>query len=279
MSIRNIIQEIENTDAQAEQTAGRRDILKQWGTKIAMAAVPLTIASLFSSSAKAVTDANLKKISDALNVILRYKYMEADFYTTGIALIYSLISAEDQAAINVINGHETAHVAWLKKTLNDMGAPGTLKPVFDFTANGVFPDVFSSYTTFMAVMQMIEDGGVRIIKGQLANLGGNKTVRAAILRMHTTDARHAAHARMMRRLFFQNKSAKPWITTNQPANIDYVPAQMIYEGEENIAQGNFNITALTGADGQYVSLHAATEAFDEALTGAQSDEIVKLFTA
>ena len=73
------------------------------------------------------------------------------------------------------------------------------------------------------------------------------------------------------------KPLKPWITLNY-SGIDYPPAQaninLSFAGEEVTTQAGVNIVGLGGT---YNTAAAASEGFDEPLTGAQVLTIVDPF--
>jgi hypothetical protein len=93
-----------------------------------------------------------------------------------------------------------------------MTTPVAAKSSYDFTAGGTFPTVFSSYPTFLAVAQVLEDTGVRAYKGRAGELVGQKVFLTAALGIHAVEARHAAKIRFMRRMNGQAPNMKPWIT-------------------------------------------------------------------
>jgi hypothetical protein len=112
-------------------------------------------------------------IVDVLNFALTLEYLESSFYNAGVGTS-GLIPASDLAIFQQIQKHENAHVAFLESVL---GSAAVAKPTFDFTAGGMFADVFSNYATFQAVSQAFEDTGVRAYKGQAARGGGAETSR------------------------------------------------------------------------------------------------------
>jgi Ferritin-like domain len=201
---------------------------------------------------------------DVLNFALTLEYLEAEFYTRGLAAD-GLVPATARAVIDQIRKHEVAHVAFLQGVL---GSAAVSKPTFDFTAGGgsntgVFADVFRSTSTFMALAQAFEDTGVRAYKGQAANLMGNAEVLRSALRIHSVEARHAAQIRRMR-------GQKAWITQSEPGNLPEAAAGT-YKGESNRFQ-----FILGQPDSNTV---AQTEGFDETLTKAQVLTIVRPFIA
>jgi rubrerythrin len=191
-----------------------------------------------------------QSIVDVLNFALTLEYLEDEFYRTGLAS--GVVPAGDQPIFLQISKHEMAHVALLQGVL---GSNAVVKPTFDFTAGGAFPDPFSDYPTFQALAQGFEDTGVRAYKGQAAALMSNDDILTTALRIHSVEARHASEVRRLR-------GQKGWITGNEtdlPA-----AAAAIYAGEEA---------------GQGVTSAASAEAFDEPLTRDQVLAIASLFLA
>lgn len=265
MNFYNIINEIEKTDPEVyERLDGRRGTLKQltgFAGKVAAMALPFSVLGTLFRKAYGQTAGN---ITDVLNFALTLEYLESEFYKAGVSAS-NLIPAADKPGFTTIRDHEAAHVAALTSIIKAMGATPVnfTAASFDFTAKGAFADVFSNYTTFLAVSQSFEDTGVRAYKGQAANLMSNNDVLTAALQIHSVEARHAAHVRQLR-------AQKPWITGN---NSGGAPAA-IYAGEDNTTQGGVSITAINGMG---VSANAASEAFDEPLTKDQVTSIVTPF--
>jgi rubrerythrin len=197
------------------------------------------------------------RVADVLNYALVLEHLEADFYVRGVGT-EGLIPAEMRPAFDQIRKHEVAHVAFLQGVL---GSRAVAKPAFDYTAGGVFADVFSNARTFAAVAQTFEDTGVRAYKGQAANLMGYDDVLRAALRIHSVEARHAAQVRRMR-------GEKGWITGSLPGSLPAAAAAS-YEGEGNTFQ-----FVLGQPDS---NAQAQTEAFDETLTKSQVLAIVHPF--
>ena len=96
-------------------------------------------------------------------------------------------------------------------------------------------------------------------------------VLTAALNIHSVEARHAAHIRMMRKA--NGASVKPWIT-GKDSGIDNAVVQAIYNGEENTTQAGVDVKTLGG-----FSANAITEAFDEPLTKEQVLAVATLFIA
>lgn len=286
MNFENIINEIEKVDPEVyERFDSRRGAMKQFANlsgKLALAAVPLAVASMFSKAyGQTPVDVN-----NVLNFALTLEYLEAEFYNNIVGSPgYLTASAAAQGALTKIKDDENKHVAFLKTVL---GAAAVAKPTFDFTAGngsnaGPFTGYLGSYAVQLAMAQTFEDTGVRAYKGQAPNLQSNRTVLTAALNIHSVEARHASHIRQMRRALDAaippaQKPLKPWVTLNY-SGITYSPAadaaiQMSYNGEEVTNQAGVNIIGLGGA---FNTAAAASEAFDEPLTMAQVLTIVDPF--
>ncbi|QEC53799.1 ferritin-like protein [Anseongella ginsenosidimutans] len=238
----------------------RRDALREglnFGLKSALMALPLALVELKSNKAYAQSGSG---VIDVLNYALTLEYLEAEFYQKGLDS-NGLISGDHRPVMQQISKHETAHVAVLTATIQDLGGTPVSKPTFDFTAGGTFADVFSNYETFLALSQAFEDTGVRAYKGQAGNLLGQEAITTAALNIHSVEARHASQVRILR-------MQKGWITGNSNSGL---PAA-IYAGEENIMQGGADMTSVTS-----VSEDRITEAFDEPLTMDQVLAIAGLF--
>ena len=282
MNLNNIIEEIEKTDPEVyERLNGRRDALKKFasfGSKAAMAAVPLALASMFQ---KSYGQTGIAQIIDVLNFALTLEYLEAEFYVRGLTAP-GLIADIDRPAFQTISDHENDHVEFLRTTIISLGGTPVTKPNFDFTAGngsmtGPFADVFTNYATYLAVSQTFEDTGVRAYKGQAGNLISSNEVLRAALRIHSVEARHAAHVREIRRrnglLVPPGVLLQPWITLNQ-SGIASPLVQPSYNGEELTTQAGINIV---GINGFAITAEDASEAFDEPLSKAQVLAIVDPF--
>jgi len=287
MNLQNIISEIEKVDPSInDRLDTRRSAMKQFANisgKIALAAVPLAIASMFNKAYGQTPST----VNDVLNFALTLEYLEAEFYTKIVGSPgYLTAPAVAQAALTKIKNDENAHVAFLKTVL---GTNAVAKPNFDFTGNksiaggGPFTGYLTNYAVQLAMAQTFEDTGVRAYKGQAGNLQSNKTVLTAALQIHSVEARHASHIRYMRRALDAaipagQKPLKPWITLNY-SGIEYPPAQaninLSFAGDEVTTQAGVNIVGIGG--NSYIDAKAASEAFDEPLTKAEVLTIVNPF--
>ncbi len=279
MNFSNILDEIEKLDPEVyERTSDRRSTIKNWTRKISLAALPFALGSLFSKAyGQSVTS-----IVDVLNYALKLEYLERNFYRMGLDAAGLIPAGDARSAIQTIYSHEAAHVSFLTAAVKaaggspvaDTAAGGTLR--FDYSAgrgsqmNGPLSDVFTNYSTFLAVAQTFEDTGVRAYKGQAGALSSDNDVLTAALQIHSVEARHAAHIRSMRRAE-GSRATKPWITGKQ-STINNSLLQPSYDGEDNTIQAGINIAGIGG-----ISVDTATESFDEPLDMTTVTTIVSPF--
>lgn len=281
MNFSSILSEIERLDPEVyERTSQRRDVLKNWGRKVAIAAVPFALGSMF----KKAYGRGTATILEVLNYALTLEYLEAKFYATAAVNNYSGFGANGpneaaRAALSTIGAHENQHVAFLRSAIAGAGGTAVAEPVFDLSAgngsgNGPFASAFTNYNLFLAVAQTLEDTGVRAYKGAAPDLMSNNDVLTAALNIHSVEARHASHIRQMRNtLGFSD--VKPWITGVQ-SGITPGLVEASYAGEDNVMQATVNITTLMGVSST-ISADAASESFDEPLTMAAVLAIVDPF--
>lgn len=276
MKIVNILDEIEKVDPEIyDRLSPRRKAMQQFfsvGSKFAIAAVPFGLGAMFN---KAYGQSVPSGVLAVLQYALTLEHFEYRFYERGSALA-PIPAGADKAAIDMIRDSELKHVNFLKTVISGAGAtPVAEKTTYDFTAMGTFPTVFTSYATFLAVAQVLEDTGVRAYKGRAGELKGQKVFLTAALGIHAVEARHAAKIRYMRRVSGQAPTIKPYITGGNDTGI--AAANGNYGGatpESNVVQAGITIT---GINGMAISANAATEAFDEPLTAQEVLDLVRPF--
>ncbi|HUQ19697.1 MAG TPA: ferritin-like domain-containing protein [Gemmatimonadaceae bacterium] len=292
-----------------ERLVNRREAIRKGASAssvvmagLAMASVPVALAAL-SRDAFAQTAGDVTAV---LNFALQLEIFENEFYkavlgtssssaqNAAFATVRSQVPAAAAAAIQQIQKHEAAHVAFL--TAN--GATNTLAlnaDSFDFTGNrgaspaGPFVRATTELAFLLAVAQAAEDTGVRAYKGQASTLLGNRAVLEAALRIHSVEARHASKIRRLRRATGAPSVVKYSGTVSGGGaaaagvdNISSPPAGVvsgfasIYAGEDNTTQGSVNITSLANLPSGF-NAAAAQEAFDEPLTKLQVVAIVQPF--
>ncbi|MFD1256906.1 ferritin-like domain-containing protein [Mucilaginibacter terrae] len=315
MNFLNILKEIEEFDPEiGDRINPRRKAISSitgFGSKVAVAALPFALGTLF----KKAYGATPTEIVNILNFALTLEYLEYELYKRGTSTtVAATFTTQGQTAavatdLANITNHELQHINFLIKTINALGGtprtPLKYDPIptvsnFDFTGGGKFNAVFTDYDTFLGLAQVFEDTGVRAYKGQAAQLLGEKVVLTAALSIHTVEARHAAHLRMLRRArkVENNKGAapatfKPWISgttattagagpndTGLGANVD-----LTYFGtvrENATAQPSedrpININQIGSIEtGLVLPVTAAIESFDEPLTTAEIIGIITPF--
>ncbi len=286
MDLLKVIEEIEKVDPDfQDKISPRRAAIKNitsFGSKVAVAAIPFALGSLFK---KAYAQQSTATIVTVLNYALTLEFLEYNFYNTGLngtlsTGLKATMSANEVAGLNLIVTDEMHHVTFLQTVITSLGATPYTVPAkgYDFTAKGTFPTVFTSSDTFLAVAETFEDTGVRAYKGQAPALLRNKTVLTAALDIHSVEARHASHLRMLRRA--RGASVKPWITGANDTGIAAVNGS--YAGEDNVMQGGLDVSTALSAYNTIAGANAvtsATQAFDEPLDMATVVGIVTPFFA
>jgi hypothetical protein len=271
MNFLNILNQLAEVDSNVfDRLDSRRAVFSSLGTvakRSALAATPVLLASMFQ---KAYAGTNAGDPKEVFNYALTLELLESSFYNKVIASsLFSTASSADQAAIRQIAKHEAAHVTLLQTVIRGIGGTPTTIPGFS-TA------VFNTLTTFngagatsqMAIAQLLEDTGVRAYKGRATDLQGIADVTItnvgtinpleSALRIHSVEARHAAHIRTMR-------AQTAWITGS--GDLDSQPTYQGATPESNVTQAGYNLTtAGVITSGTTYSAANAAASFDEILT-------------
>lgn len=237
-----------------DDTISRREALDHLGSvglSIAAASMPL---ALFGQSRRTYAASTADPVA-ILNYALTLEYLEDSYYRQGLNAD-GLIQGDARTVYEKVSEHESAHVALLTSTIEDLGGdPVSFSDEdFDFTAGGDF-DPFNDYPTFLLLSQAFEDTGVRAYKGQAPKIAGNDLLTPS-LQIHSVEARHAAEVRRLRAAT-QGASIKPWITKAENGS---APAA-VYAAEDNQTQAGIDQKSLGDYSGDEV-----TEAYDEPLT-------------
>jgi hypothetical protein len=299
MNFENILAEIEKVDPEVyDRLDTRRHAMQRFRSisgKIALAAIPGAIGAMFSK-AYGQTASTPK---DILKYALSLEYLEAAFYTRGVANAATIgITGAALTAMTKIRDDENAHVNFLKTAISAISGStpaDVASPNIDLTGggsaagNGPFAGAYQSggYLLFLGLAQTFEDTGVRAYKGRAKELTRGGDYLEAALKIHSVEARHAAHIRYMRSTqggatIPSGVTVKPWITQNQsgitvPSNTALDPViATAYAGatsENTTVQAGVTITGIAGVNGN-ISSNAATEAFDEPLTTTEVLAIV-----
>ncbi len=281
MDFRNILQEIEKNDPEVyEKLSGRRQILKSFGSKVALAALPLALGSMFKKAyGKTTSDLEV-----SLNFALELEYFHYAFFRTANNT-GGLIPAKDQAGFKVIETHDKAHIAFLQGLLGMMGStafvprhyshPTTNAPyvpaAYDFTMGGVYAP-FSDYATFLMMASVFKDTGIRAYNGQLP-VWTNNPVFAQLQQLSATEGRHAGFIRTLRRYTGAPETPAPWINNDIAPAVAFVPN---YAGEGNTSQLSVVTTSLPGIGGNVPAL-SASAAFDEPMDATSVLKLINPF--
>lgn len=145
--------------------------------------------------------------------------------------------------INVIRDHEIAHVKFSQKVIAAAGSIAVAEGKYDYTAKGLYPNVFSDYKQFLGVAQAFEDTGVGAYKGQASELKSSNAILTYALQGHSVEARHAAHIRSTRMMNGYAK-VKPWIIGD--GNTKGTPLEPIYQREADHRQVLTNLEGIGG---------------------------------
>lgn len=121
---------------------------------------------------------------DILNYALALEYLEAEFYTQGIA--GNVLSGRELELVTPIRDHEQAHVSALTQTLQSLGGTPVEKPMF------MFPDgTFNDRNKFLTAASMFEELGVTAYHGQVPLIQSAEILGAAAA-IAGVESRHAA---------------------------------------------------------------------------------------
>jgi len=274
MNLFNIISELEKVDPEImDRLTHRRSALTALGDfskKMALAAAPIAIGSAFNKvlAQNTLTDAN-----GILNYALLLERLEYSFYNQALSAptLTATLTGVARTAIETIRAHELAHVNLLTAALGSNVSPATA-PTFNFG------QAFATYQSFLTTAQALEDTGVRAYKGQAGNIprtlnptvgGATVNLLTVALQIHSVEARHAAHIRVMRRGATAGNQTGifPWIVgadSNGAPAVVYGAGNPVatFPAEDNTSQGGINL--LTGTGVTYTAADVSA-AFDEGL--------------
>ncbi len=285
MNFRSILSEIEKADNEVyEQRSDRRNVLKSFGAKVAVAALPVAVSSLFTKAYGKTTS----EVVDALNYILRVKYLEYNYFHVGNNT-GGLIPSADLPGFQAIEKQELEHIKYLNTTITSLGGspytppnynPSAVNPAYipsgtyDFTGGNKYT-VFNYYVSFLIIAQIFEDTSVHSIKGYIPAFYGNAGLLTQLMQLQCAEARHAGHVRLVRRFVSpaQPDNPAPWISNNIPPVTSLQP---YYIGEDLASQLGIQISGLPGIGGN-IPLLSATAAFDEPFSQATIQNLLAPF--
>lgn len=289
MDFLKLLDHLASADSPSSAAATRRTTLSRL-SQAGAAALPAVLAAVAAQPAQARTTTTTFA---ALRLGLLLTYLQSELYTRVLTKPDAFFgAATTKAAIQTMLGHEQQLITLLEGVLRNSGGTVPAKPAFDFTGskNGrqaaIFPDVFDNFDTFLQVAQLIEDAGVRAYKGQVEFLMADNYLLETALRIHATQARHAAHVRTLRRQ--RGAQVKSWSSpSDAPLSAASVAAQ-VYRDEQTTVQllpdlrpipfrESLPINVATPPLPADAILAKVAEAFDEPLDGPSSEAIVQLF--
>ncbi len=312
MDLFQIIDDIAKVDPEVyDRFDARRAVFRNFlgfGKKVATAAVPLAVSTLFTK-AYGQTAALPQVVIDTLNLALQLEYLEKYYYQTALASSALGLTTEESGAFTIILNDENLHIKTLIGVLGNAAVPDPTRTGYDYTGSqnksraALFPalggtatpttDNFTDKAVFLTVGQQFVDTGVRAYKGGAANLINQKDILEAALNIHSVEARHSSRIRSLRRGGIQSATApKSWITPDETPATPPLPNNGVanttatvgpynagspattYPAENNVTQATLALTT-TGI----VSSTAGAEAFDEPLDGATVKAIAKNFAA
>ena len=302
MDLFKLFSEIEKVDPEVyERFDTRRRAFKHMsglGKKVTAATLPGLLSAMFTKAYGQTTTLNADIVA-TLNLALQLEYLERNYYSTGLSTT-GTVPATDTTAITIIRDDEVGHIAALKLVLGTQafnGGNDVPATAFDYTAGGKLPNPFGTGNTanFYATGQAFVDTGVRAYKGGAVKLMSNKDILTAALNIHSVEARHSSHIRLLRRggvtalgsTTDPGKTPKSWITGNDNGGpVPTVTAPVYNAGspatdfpsENNISQAGVNVqTNTTPPANQTITTAAATEAFDEPLDADTVKSIARNF--
>lgn len=277
MNINDIINQLAATDAddQLAQKADRRGMLKGFGAKLAVAAVPIALGSLFSNKAYGQSK---ETIVNVLNYLLKLEQIVDRLYTDALP-IEGLAPADFKAQFEQMAAHTKLHIETLSKIIEELGGTVViLDPAkIDLSGGrgtnaGPFYKALLNTDDFLILMQVLTDAGTRIYKGQITEVLSDKVTVRALMTIHSVKARQAAFVRYMRH-YWMGADIKPWITGTN-SDTTNTAAQRAYAGEGNETHNGINIVGINGFQ---ITSEMATQAFDEPLSTIDGNNIVDRF--
>ncbi|MBC8085018.1 MAG: ferritin-like domain-containing protein [Hymenobacter sp.] len=275
--------------AHYEQATPRRAALhelRRFGAKTLAAALPLGLGAVPALAR------DTRTILDSLLLALRLERLQNAFYSRALTSPATFFppDASFRASIVKMQAHQQQHAALLTRLITTSNGDVPAQPGYDFTGSknstqaALFPNVFSDFDEFLRLAQQLEDAGVRAYKAIVEFLVQDNYVLQTTLQLHSTEARHAARLRTMRRQ--RTAVVKPWPS---PADADITVAgktAVVYATEHattQLLQLGSNYTAvpfrlLPIGSGPNILTNSVPEAFDEPLSAAEVDGLLNLFT-
>ena len=258
----------------ANGAAPRRALLQQAG-RTALAALPLGLGAVQPVAARTKATA-----FDAITLLLLLERLQLAYYTRARATT-GLIPAAHTADFQRMLSHQTQHIAFLQKALQDAGAIVPPVPTFDFSGRKnvatnpvLFPDVLSNYDSFLALSQQLEDLSVRLYTSYAFVNTNDGQFAKVLVRILAVEGEHSAHVRGLRR--DRGVAVKTWPSSSDTPIVRPAAAQALTDaatgGEDNATQLSSAGVPIVFSDLlsvfklTFVPDASVAEAFDEPLT-------------
>lgn len=288
MNILKLLADLAETPTNFHQAASRRATLTSLGragAKTLAAALPLGLASLPAQAR------DTRTILDSLQLAVRLEQLQNAFYSRALTAPASFFppDASFRASIVKMQAQQQQHVALLTRVIAASNGDAPTLPTYDFTGSKnntqapLFPNVFSNFDEFLRLAQLLEDTSVRAYKAAVEFLVRDNYILQTALQLHSTEARHAARIRTMRRL--RGATVKPWPS---PTDADITVAgktAVVYATEHATTQllpaptyTPIPFRLLPIGSGANLLTQSVPEAFDEPLTADEADTFLNLFT-
>jgi hypothetical protein len=288
MNILNLLADLAETPTDLTQIASRRaalDGLRRVGAKTLATALPLSLAALPAQAR------DTRTILDSLQLAIRLEQLQNAFYSRALTSAAGFFPADAsfRSSIVKMQAHQQQHVALLTRVISASNGDVPTLPTYDFTGSknntqaALFPNVFSNFDEFLRLAQLLEDTSVRAYKAAIEFVVQDNYTLQTALQLHSTEARHAARIRTMRRL--RGAVVKPWPS---PTDADITVAgrtAVVYATEHATTQllpapANTPIPfqLLPIGSGANLLTQSVPEAFDEPLAAAEVEVIIGLFT-
>lgn len=276
------------------EAAPRRNALQQLsraGAQLVAASLPVVL------SASPVQARPTATALDAVLLLLKLEELQLAFYTQAAGA--ASLSAY-QADILTIQEHQQDHRTFLRQFLTNAGVTVPATPSFDFSGQRgnvtnpvLFPDVFTNPANFLQLAQQLEDAAASIYLGQTSAFTDKLTL-AALYRMQSVEARHAARIRSLRRAALGSTGrVKSWpsradTAPSAPVLVPAVPVttpastSSIYSFENNETQlvdasRIVPFATLLADASKLVQSNSLAEAFDEPLPTVQATALLNIF--
>lgn len=278
MNFNDIINQLAKADSNSlEQKENRRSMLKGFGAKLAVAAVPFAVGSLFTNKAYGQSK---ETIINVLNYLMKLELIKEKLYLEA-ANTDGLLPAGFSAQFERIGENNKSHIGILQGIIIELGGtPMTIDPnKIDTTGGrgnnaGPFVKALTNLEDYLILMQVLTDGGTRIYKGQITEVVSDNVTVTALVKIHSVLARQATFIRFLRDYLYRGETQiKPWITSTNSDTVN-TAAQRAYSGETLTTQSGINIVGINGFDINAVS---ASQAFDEPLNMLDGNNILDRF--